>query len=109
MNEYMKQIQWKIAFNGRISRKTFWTNWVFLFVLGILVRMIPFIGQLAGIYISVWGISLAIRRLHDIGKRGWWCLVPILNLIYFCKTSQPGENQWGVTPQEGDNASGAAQ
>ena len=108
MEEYIKQIQWKIAFNGRISRKPFWINAIFINILTFVVMIIPIINLLAPLYISIWMISLAIRRVHDIGKPGWWCIVPIVNLIYYCRAGQPEENQWGPNPKELDIAPAAA-
>ncbi len=56
-------------------------------------------------------ISVSVRRLHDIGKSGWWFLLgfipigPIVLLAWFCKDSQPGVNKWGENPKgvNGDN------
>jgi len=51
-------------------------------------------------------LSLTVRRLHDIGKSGWWYLIGIiplvggiLLLVWYCKDSQPGSNQWGHSPK----------
>jgi uncharacterized membrane protein YhaH (DUF805 family) len=47
-----------------------------------------------------------VRRLHDIGKSGWWALlmiVPIIGalvLIYFAvQDSQEGSNEYGANPK----------
>ncbi|MDR2934962.1 MAG: DUF805 domain-containing protein, partial [Candidatus Adiutrix sp.] len=49
---------------------------------------------------------LGIRRLHDIGKSGWWLLLlliplvgAIIILVFLCLDSQPGENQYGPNPK----------
>lgn len=44
--------------------------------------------------------GLSIRRLHDIGKSGWWLLLglflaPIGLIFLMCKESQPQKNKWG--------------
>ena len=50
-------------------------------------------------------IAVGIRRLHDIGKSGWWyllILLPLVNLVliyFFILDSQPGENQYGPNPK----------
>ena len=51
-------------------------------------------------------LSVCIRRLHDIGKSGWWYLlsfVPIIGwlaMIYFCVLdSQAGVNEYGPNPK----------
>ena len=51
-------------------------------------------------------IALAVRRLHDIGKSGWWYLIvfiPIIGILvllyFFVLDSQPGSNQYGPNPK----------
>jgi uncharacterized membrane protein YhaH (DUF805 family) len=71
------------------------------------------IGYLQSFYslaVLIPSLAVSIRRLHDIGKSGWWILlgvIPIVNfigifvLIYFyVLDSQPGENQYGPNPKE---------
>jgi len=48
------------------------------------------------------GFTVSIRRLHDIGRSGWWLLLmlvpivgPIILLVFFLLPSQPGENEYG--------------
>jgi len=51
-------------------------------------------------------ITVATRRLHDIGKSGWWQLlvftgVGILVLIYwFALNGHAGANAYGPNPKE---------
>ena len=51
-------------------------------------------------------LAITIRRLHDIGKSGWWyfiAFVPIVGgIILFVFTlldSEPYANQWGLDPK----------
>ena len=54
-------------------------------------------------------MTLVVRRLHDTGRSGWWLLlglIPFVNyiggiilFIFECQDSQPGINQWGVSPK----------
>jgi uncharacterized membrane protein YhaH (DUF805 family) len=53
------------------------------------------------------GLAVSIRRLHDIGKSGWWLLIAFVPLIggiwlivLLATDSQPGNNQWGAYPKE---------
>jgi uncharacterized membrane protein YhaH (DUF805 family) len=53
-------------------------------------------------------IAGGIRRLHDVGKRGWFTLiivVPIVGavwlLILACTEGTHGENQFGPDPKAG--------
>ncbi|MFN3568205.1 MAG: DUF805 domain-containing protein [Caldimicrobium sp.] len=52
-------------------------------------------------------LAVTVRRLHDVGKSGWWILislVPFIGLIWLlvllCTDSQPGENKYGPNPKE---------
>ena len=52
------------------------------------------------------GLAAAVRRLHDIGKSGWWMLLalipivgPIVLIVFFCLDSQPGDNAYGANPK----------
>ena len=52
------------------------------------------------------GLAVLVRRLHDIGKSGWWIfisLVPLIGsivlLVFLATDSQPGENQYGPNPK----------
>jgi uncharacterized membrane protein YhaH (DUF805 family) len=51
-------------------------------------------------------LSVTVRRLHDIGKSGWWyliCFVPLIGgLILFVFTvldSEPDRNEYGPNPK----------
>ena len=45
-------------------------------------------------------LAVAVRRLHDAGKSGWFIFVPIYNLILFFMNSQKGKNKWGDNPKD---------
>ena len=56
------------------------------------------------IFMMIAGIALAIRRLHDLDKSGWWYLL-ILTIIgiipltiWFCFKGTEGENRFGENP-----------
>jgi len=70
------------------------------------------IGYLSAIYslgLLIPSFAVSIRRLHDIGKSGWWLLlgmIPFVNFIgifvllyFYVQDSQPGENAYGENPK----------
>lgn len=67
-------------FKGRARRSEFWwftvANIIISIVLNILAMALGSIGGIiAGIYslaVLVPGMAVGVRRLHDIGKSGWW-------------------------------------
>ncbi len=97
-----------VNFSGRASKSEYW--WVFLFnmlmyiPLALISGAVPPLGGLCTLALMIPGISIAVRRLHDVGKSGaWWFmgLIPIAGgiilLIQFLKDSE-GDNQWGQGP-----------
>ena len=62
--------------------------------------MIFIILGIAAIYLSLVGLSLLVRRLHDIDRTGWWVpigLVPfggIVLLIFSLLEGTPGPNRY---------------
>ena len=101
------------------GRKEYWYfllfNTLITIVLGIIDGVIGSfsleagIGLLGGLYglaILIPCIAVFVRRLHDIGKSGWWWfigLVPIVGaivlLLFMVRDSQQGENQYGPNPK----------
>jgi uncharacterized membrane protein YhaH (DUF805 family) len=73
------------SFQGRINRARFWLAVLVFFVAGVLAQVIGYASRsdaLAVLLISivnlvafVSGIFVAIKRLHDRDKSGWWLLL----------------------------------
>lgn len=93
-------------FSGRSRRSEYWWACLFNAIASLVIGNIPVVGFIWAIGVIVPGISLCVRRLHDIGKSGWWwfiSMIPlaggIIMLIWMCKDSEPGANQWGPSPK----------
>ena len=58
------------------------------------------------IFVVIAGISLSVRRLHDVDKSGWWLLIicTIIGMIplfiWYCTKGTDGENRFGGNPLE---------
>ena len=106
-------------FNGRARRAEFWwyalANVVVAIiamtldsVLGTNIEPLPY-GYVYIIYslaVFLPGLAVGVRRLHDVGKSGWFyfiILVPIIGaiwlLVLFATEGQHGENQYGSDPK----------
>lgn len=114
-------------FKGRASRSEYWF-WCLFVILATLASMIldqilgtnfkiddGYGGEIASPYGYVYllvvlglflpGLSVTVRRLHDVGKSGWFyliVLIPIVGfivlLVWFCQQGTNGDNQYGPNP-----------
>lgn len=48
--------------------------------------------------VSLHGLSVSVRRMHDVGKSGWWVLVPFANFFLLFKKSDEEWNIYGEPP-----------
>ena len=117
MVEYFKLALSKYAqFTGRSRRSEFWYFILGNFVIGIIIGIVgSLLGDtistgLSGIYnlaIFIPSIAVAVRRLHDTGRSGWWYLLVftvigiIALIIWWAADSQPGANEYGPNPKTG--------
>lgn len=110
-------------FDGRARRSEFWyynlMNMLIVISLEILVVVLvaatqsAIVGGIIGILILLYvlgtfipSIAVMVRRLHDVGKSGWWyfiALVPIIGTIWLLvllfTDSQEGNNEYGANPK----------
>ncbi len=97
-------------FDGRSTRRDFWMYVLFyilvIFALNILNKIFNtlFLEMLIGLFQVVFiipSLSIAVRRLHDVNKNGWFLLlsfIPLLNLYLFylmLQSSHEVPNLWG--------------
>ena len=131
MIEYFKLALSKYAdFSGRSRRSEYWyftlVNILISIALNVLTvvfsgisESLAMIPSLLAIVISLGllipGIAVAVRRLHDTGRSGWWlliALVPLIGaivlLVFMVQDSEPGANKWGPNPKTGATAGAAS-
>lgn len=93
-------------FNGRSRRSEFWWASLAIGIIGSIVTAI--LGDLSFIWslaILIPSLAITVRRLHDIGKSGWWYLISLIPLvgliimIVFCCKDSTEDNQWGPNPK----------
>ncbi|MBI3519407.1 MAG: DUF805 domain-containing protein [Bacteroidetes bacterium] len=105
MNWYLKVLQNYATFSGRARRKEYWMfflfNMIVSFILGMVGALIKFelIGSLYSLAVLLPSIAVGVRRMHDVGKSGWFILIPIYNLILACTDGEQGENAYGPDPK----------
>ena len=115
-----------ITFSGRAQRSEFWWFVLLLAVTGTILDAADsvifgksvfmlgwmnfsyssgFIADLFALatFLPMWAVE--VRRLHDIGKSGWWLLlwlIPLIGaiilLIWMIRKGTDGDNQYGPDP-----------
>lgn len=111
---------WQKAFNfsDRSRRAEYWMFGLITFIMIIFLTVIDAIfgleitegvgilSTLFSLLIIIPSLSVTVRRLHDIGKSGWWLLItliPIIGaivlLVFTVKDSEPVENEYGMNPK----------
>ena len=87
------------TFSGRASRPEFWWFFLFQILVSIAASMLgDVVAGLVSLAVLLPALAVGARRLHEIGKSGWWQLIMLtviglLLLIY-----------WWVQPASGDTS-----
>lgn len=106
-----------VTFSGRAMRSEFWYFMLFYLFGAIIAGLVDgFIAAASGSIFSPLSIvftlaiflpvlSVQVRRLHDIGRTGWWVWIslipligPIVLLVFACLGSEPVDNRFGPAP-----------
>ena len=111
MNYYIEVLRKYAVFEGRASRPEYWYFVLFNFLislgLGFMDGILGFteFQPLSTVYslgVLIPSIAVAIRRMHDVGKSGWFILIPIYNLILALTKGDEGPNEYGSDPMNPD-------
>jgi uncharacterized membrane protein YhaH (DUF805 family) len=94
-----------VYFSGRASRSTFWYFILFTligsfvtgFIDGILYpyNELALIESLFSLMVFLPSIAVSIRRMHDINRVGWWILLPLVNIVFYCLKGHSEPNKYG--------------
>jgi len=111
MEYFVKVLKNYATFTGRARRKEYWMFALFnaiisiaLTILGKIINMAigsggEFLNTIYTLAILVPALAVGVRRMHDVGKSGWFLLIPIYNLILACTEGTKGSNQYGPDPK----------
>jgi len=91
MKTDMSPIDWAMRplkryadFSGRAPRPEYWWFWLAYVLLDVIIQILTRISGIFGllglVYLGLFipMIAVAIRRLHDTDRRGWWLLAPLV-------------------------------
>lgn len=120
MEWYLKVVRDNYAnFEGRARRQEYWMfvlfNLIFIIAIALLSGVLaslfnaPFFMFLYIIYVLgviIPSLAVAVRRLHDVGKSGWFYFISLIPLIggiwlfiLFVTEGDKGPNQYGPDPK----------
>ena len=114
-----------ISISGRMNRGAYALRLLIMAVVSIVLEsmagpfqtpeLILLLIIVASVYMTVYHIGIAARRLHDLGKSGWWqlvSLIPFVNLAFglylLFFRGEEGDNRFGADPlaENGSSAVG---
>jgi uncharacterized membrane protein YhaH (DUF805 family) len=121
MSWYLKALRNYAVFHGRARRKEYWYFVLINIIISVALAIVDSVtgtynsdvglGLLSGMYtlaVLVPGIAVSVRRLHDIGRSGWWLLVVLVPIvgaivlfIFMVLDSKPEQNEYGPSPKYG--------
>jgi uncharacterized membrane protein YhaH (DUF805 family) len=110
-----------LDFMGRARRSEFWQFYLLILLLtalcvvgGVIIeRITPFPGNEIGFHmvgyldvaITVPVFAVMVRRLHDVGKSGWWLLAAFIPfgvvalIMFWVREGNTGDNRYGPDPK----------
>ncbi|RSK50923.1 DUF805 domain-containing protein [Hymenobacter rigui] len=122
MNYFLHVLKNYALFRGRARRKEYWMFVLFNLIFAVAAIVLDNVlgtamdgigyGAIYGLYtlaMLIPSLAVAVRRLHDINKSGWWLLITFLPLVggiwllvLLVTEGTRGENQYGPDPKAGE-------
>jgi len=119
MTWYLGVLKQYAVFSGRARRSEYWFFALFSALISIVLVIIDSVtgtlslraglGLLSGIYalaVFVPSLAVAIRRLHDTSRSGWWLLISlvpfvgtIILIVFLASDGKPENNEYGANPK----------
>src|SRR5690554_4762310 len=121
MRSYFDGMLRYFEFSGRSTRRQYWLFWLLSLILSVGAAFTDYylfgrlldprhaglLAAFAGIIHMIPLVTVTVRRLHDIGRSGWWYfiqLIPILGslvlLYWMICPSEQWDNAYGPAPGE---------
>lgn len=104
------------TFSGRARRSEYWYFALFTVIVSALAYLLDrivdphndygLVRAVLGLALLLPSLAVAVRRLHDVGRSGWWILfgfIPIIGtitLFVFSVLNSKPANQWGPDPKQ---------
>lgn len=119
MEYFLQALRNYTVFSGRSRRREYWMfalfNFIFAIAAGLADRMMGmsiggtgygYVYMLYSLAMFIPGLAVGVRRLHDVGKSGWFMFiifVPLVGAIWLlvlaCTEGTRGDNEYGPDPK----------
>ena len=119
MSWFLLALKKTAPFNGRSRRREYWFFGLFYVIFVIALAFLDGLAGTfdqasgAGLFSSIFALALfipslavAVRRLHDTDRSGWWLLLSLIPLIgvivllvFVLMDGTSGDNQYGPDPK----------
>jgi uncharacterized membrane protein YhaH (DUF805 family) len=102
------------TFTGRARRSEFWFFWLFNLAAHVVAGLLDeallggasVLNAIVSLGLLLPNLAVSVRRLHDVGRSGWWLLigfVPLVGivvlLIWYVSHGEDGPNRFGPDPR----------
>jgi len=106
-------------FTGRAQRSEFWWYVLAVTIIGMVLSRLDqslfgmsafgtpvgILSPLFSLAVLIPNIAVGARRLHDIGRSGWWMLIALIPLVgilvliyWYAQPGTAGDNEYGADP-----------
>lgn len=108
MNYFLSAFKNYAVFSGRARRSEYWYFTLFhvIIIYGLTILNAAQESTFLTILVTAYqlvafipSLAVGVRRMHDVGKSGWYLLIPIYNLVLACTNGTVGENEYGEDPK----------
>lgn len=105
MNYFFAALTKYAIFSGRARRSEYWYFTLFSSIISAVLMIIDsssgieFFNTIYSLGILIPTVAVTVRRMHDVNKSGWFCLIPFYNLYLCCIDGTKGENAYGEDPK----------
>lgn len=94
MKHYVLALKKYADFKGKSSRAEFWYFFLVNYSVTIAASFLgaaigfPFLGFIYALATIIPNFAVGVRRMHDVGKSGWFFLIPVYNLYLAIKKGE---------------------
>jgi len=102
MNYYKEALKKYNKFSGRANRTEYWYFVLFNSLISIgfsildsILGIDKILETIYSLAVLIPSIAVAVRRMHDVNKSGWFIVIPIYNLVLSLRKGTEGDNKYG--------------